>query len=250
MNDYYSDSGVPATNAQGSSATIRAEFQLIEAAFGKLPTLTGNEGKLVAVNSGATALEAIATTGTGSAVRATSPTLVTPTLGVASATSVNKVTITAPASGSTITIANGKTLTVNNTIGLTGTDGTTLNLNAIATINAGRYTPTAVGAANVASITGLSSHWIRVGNEVFVSGELTVDPTTGSTLTSFTLTLPVASTFGSSTDLSGVAVLSEFVTLAGFSFRASGSTDVALFQGVCGNATITTLGFSFSYQVI
>jgi hypothetical protein len=55
-----------------------------------------------------------------------SPTLVTPALGVASATSINKVAITAPASGSTLTIADGKTLTANNTLTLAGTDSTTM----------------------------------------------------------------------------------------------------------------------------
>jgi hypothetical protein len=58
-------------------------------------------------------------TGTGGLARATSPTLVTPTIGVASATSVNKVAITAPATGSTLTIADGQTLTVNGSATLT-----------------------------------------------------------------------------------------------------------------------------------
>ena len=40
-------------------------------------------------------------TGSGVLVFATSPTLTTPTLGVASATSINKVTLTTPATGST-----------------------------------------------------------------------------------------------------------------------------------------------------
>lgn len=67
------------------------------------------------------------TTGTPSTniVFSTSPALVTPTLGVASATTINKVTITAPANGATLTIADGKTLTVNNSISWTGTDGVT-----------------------------------------------------------------------------------------------------------------------------
>jgi hypothetical protein len=39
---------------------------------------------------------------------------------------VNKVTITSPATGSTLTIANGKTLTANNTLTLAGTDSTTM----------------------------------------------------------------------------------------------------------------------------
>jgi len=74
------------------------------------------------------------TTGSGSVVLATSPTLVTPTLGVASATSINKVAITAPATGSTLTIANGKTLTANNSLTFAGTDATTLTFQATGTV--------------------------------------------------------------------------------------------------------------------
>lgn len=59
-------------------------------------------------------------------VFSTSPTLVTPTLGVASATSINKVAITAPATSATLTIADGKTLTASNSITLAGTDSTTM----------------------------------------------------------------------------------------------------------------------------
>lgn len=58
----------------------------------------------------------------------TSPTLVTPTIGVATATSVNKVAVTAPATSATLTIADGKTLTSSNTLTLAGTDGSTLNV--------------------------------------------------------------------------------------------------------------------------
>jgi len=68
----------------------------------------------------------VTNTGTGNNVLATSPTLVTPTLGAATATSVNKVAITAPATGSTLTIADGKTLVANNSITLAGTDATTM----------------------------------------------------------------------------------------------------------------------------
>jgi len=66
-------------------------------------------------------------TGTGSLVFATSPTLVTPTLGVATATSVNKVVLTQPATGATLTITEGKELEVTGdaTIGeATVVDGT------------------------------------------------------------------------------------------------------------------------------
>lgn len=76
--------------------------------------------------NGTVTLQGNTVTGSGSIVLATSPTLVTPTLGVATATTINKVTLTAPATGSTLTIADGKTLTVNNTLTLAGTDSTTM----------------------------------------------------------------------------------------------------------------------------
>jgi hypothetical protein len=58
----------------------------------------------------------------------TNAALVTPNIGVATATSVNKVALTAPATGCTLTIAEGKTLTVDNTITFSGTDSTTISL--------------------------------------------------------------------------------------------------------------------------
>ena len=66
-------------------------------------------------------------TGTGTKfVVDNTPTLITPILGVATATSINKVAITAPATSSTLTIADGKTFTANNTLTLIGTDSTTM----------------------------------------------------------------------------------------------------------------------------
>jgi len=47
----------------------------------------------------------------------------------------NKVTITAPASGSTLTVADGKTLTANSTLTLAGTDAKTLTVNASLTLS-------------------------------------------------------------------------------------------------------------------
>jgi hypothetical protein len=65
-----------------------------------------------------------------------SPTLVTPTLGVASATTINKVALTAPATGSTLTIADGKTLTASNSGTLAGGDAFVLAIAAGKTLTA------------------------------------------------------------------------------------------------------------------
>ena len=58
-NEYFTAASVPANNAALSSSTMRGEFGSIEDGFDKLPTLTGNGSKIVAINSSGTAMEAI-----------------------------------------------------------------------------------------------------------------------------------------------------------------------------------------------
>lgn len=94
-NEFYDHTTYPSQGAAGSSSALRAELDSIEVGFDKLPTMASNGSKIVAVNSGGTALEAITTTGTGSGVRATSPTLVTPNLGTPSALVGTNITGTA-----------------------------------------------------------------------------------------------------------------------------------------------------------
>lgn len=88
-------------------------------------------------------------TGSGSLVFATSPTLVTPVLGVATATSINKVTITTPATGATLTIADGKTLTVNG--------NTTLNTGISDTATAVALTLSGSGANSVTIVNSATN---------------------------------------------------------------------------------------------
>jgi len=96
-------------------------------------------------------------TGSGSLVFATSPTLVTPVLGVASATSINKVALTAPATGSTLTIADGKTLTASNTLTLTATDGSTLAIGAGGTLASAAYKATGTSGNTVPLLDGTNT---------------------------------------------------------------------------------------------
>ena len=91
-----------------------------------LPATSSSSGAdaFVLVQSNVT--KKITNTNLFTGVTLTSPTLVTPTLGVATATSINKVAFTAPATNATLTIADGKTLTANRTLTFTGTDGVTV----------------------------------------------------------------------------------------------------------------------------
>lgn len=70
---------------------------------------------------------------------------------------------------------------------------------------AGTYTPTLGGSpTNVASTTIQDAFYVRIGSVVIVFGALVVDPTSAGAVTSFTLSLPIASTLGASWNLCGV----------------------------------------------
>lgn len=95
-------------------------------------------------------------TGSGAAVFATSPTLATPVLGVAAATSINKVAITAPAAAATLTIADGATLTAPATASVSGT-------------NTGDQTNIAGNAATVTTNANLTGPVTSVGNATTIA---------------------------------------------------------------------------------
>ena len=184
-------------------------------------------------------------TGTGSLVFASSPTLVTPTLGVAAATSINKVTITTPATGSTITVADGKTLTASNTLTFTGTDassvafgtgGTVVYTSGLGTnVAAFLATPssanlaavltdeTGSGAAVFANTPTLVTPNIgaATGTSLVLSGDLTVNGTT-TTLNSTTLTID-----DKNIELGSVAV-PDNTTAADGGITLKGATDKTL----------------------
>lgn len=127
-----------------------------------LPATSSSSGadEFVLVQSSLT--KKITQTNLFTGITLTSPTLVTPTLGVATATSINKVAFTAPATSATLTLADGKTLTANNSITFSGTDATTMTFPAtdasIARIDAAQTftgTQTFAGAV-VGSVQALS----------------------------------------------------------------------------------------------
>ncbi len=210
--EYYAHGTFPVTSSSLSSSVARSEFDAITSGISaKLPDLAGNGLKIVGVNAGATALTAVATTGTGSVVLATNATLATPTLGVAAATSINKVAITAPATSATLAIADGKTFTASNTVTLTAVDGSTLAIGAGGTLGTAAYTASSAYVTAAAVIdaahggTGVANN---VASTLTISGSfattVTVTGITGVTLpTSGTLakTTQATDTFGALTDI-------------------------------------------------
>lgn len=148
---------------------------------------TAGTGNSFSING----LAATANTGTGSVVRATSPTLVTPALGAATATSINGLTITS--STGVLTIANGKTLTASNSLTFTGTDatsfafptgsGTVVTADSTATLS----NKTISGSSNTLSNIALSSLASQAANTL--NGNVTSGAASPTAFTIGSLTL-------------------------------------------------------------
>lgn len=160
-------------------------------------------------------------TGSGDIVRATSPTLVTPNVGVATVTSVNKVAITAPAASATLTIANTKTLTVNNTLTLAGTDGSTLTIGSggalVYTSNNISALATSTSAQFLAACTDETGTGLLVFNNAptFITpvlGACTLTTANGLTINATTGVLTIAN--GSTLATSGAFALTLTSTAA------------------------------------
>jgi trimeric autotransporter adhesin len=114
--------GVAANTIQIQAPTSVTGYNIV------LPGAAG-DGVRIASNSSNVVTETfVGTTGSGNVARATSPVFVTPTLGVATATSVNGLTITTTTG--TLTVTSGKTASISNTLTFTGTDSSSVAFGA------------------------------------------------------------------------------------------------------------------------
>lgn len=135
---------VSANGFAGSVATATTTPAITLSTTINAPVLSGN----------GTAIAAATTTGSGSTVvLATSPSLVTPVLGAATATSINGLTIST--STGTLTIANGSSLVTSgaNSITLTSTGATNVTLPTSGTLATTTYVPTTITVADEATDT-------------------------------------------------------------------------------------------------
>lgn len=147
-------------------------------------TLTGTSAELATAISDET--------GTGSLVFNTSPSLTTPNIGAATATTVNNLTITQPATGSTLTIADGKTLTASNTLSFTGTDSSSVAFGTGGTVTYTSNKLSVFSATSSSELAGVISDETGTGALVFGTSPTLTTPNISSIVNTGTLTLPTS----------------------------------------------------------
>lgn len=124
--------GTGVTVPNGKSMMVYANSTNVVPAFTDLPSTTTLGGNGIVTGPASSTDNAIARfDGTTGKLVQNSAVTIDDTSGDITGGKYNKVTITAPATGATLTIADGKTATVNNSITFAGTDSTTMTFPAI-----------------------------------------------------------------------------------------------------------------------
>lgn len=222
------------TDAQGGATTVGCSSGTSVVQISGTPTVNQ-----VAVWTNATTIQGLTATGTlGSPVFSVSPTLVTPNIGVATATTINKVTITAPASASTLTIANSKTFTASNTITLTGTDGVSLNVSLVPTAAANYVFGNLISAAASDRTTvdsGVVAANVVTATANFVNAHVPIAGGANKTL------IDGFATQGTDTSLLTSGTISGTLGALLCLDAQSGATTAGCVGGGSGNTTSTTL---------
>ena len=93
---------------------------------------------------------------------------------------INKLTLTAPAMGATLTIADGKTVTANNSVVFTGTDGSTLSFGAGGTLVYTSNNLSSFAATTSAQLREVITDETGTGVLVFATSPTLVAPVLGT----------------------------------------------------------------------
>lgn len=176
------------TTTGALSIAVAADFPTLnQSTTGNAATVTTNANLTGPITSTGNATAIASQTGTGTKfVMDTSPTLVTPNIGVATASTVNKVSITAPVLGTTLTLGNGSTLTTPNGSSQTWAGAFAATQTYTATTNntfpAGTNTLYSTLASSITSANLISSitDETGTGSAVFATSPTLVTPALGT----------------------------------------------------------------------
>jgi hypothetical protein len=222
--------------APTNSATLSLGDQTTVTTSGNI-TLIGNSGAAVSLTL---------PTVTGTLANLVSPSFITPNIGVATATTINKITLTAPAINATLTLGNNTTVTNSGNINLVGNTtaaAQTLTLpqvtGTLATLaGTEAFTNKTISGLTVSTTTGTLT--IGSGTTVTTAGNISL---VGSTTSAVALTLPTATgtlaTLASPT-FTGTVTAPTYLATTGITIGSSVTTTYPLYV----SATTTSIALS------
>jgi hypothetical protein len=119
-------------------------------------------------------------------------------------------------------------------------------------LTAGTYTPTVTNSTNVSANTPELVHYLRVGNQVSVTGSVSFTCTASTGATSLRLSLPVTSSIGATSDAKGIATPLSGALKVGIVAGNVGASEVTIQfnNGTGASGSSDTYYFTFTYTVI
>ncbi len=241
QSDVVADSPIDTLTLVGSGVTITTDASTDTITFtagasgltiGTTTITSGTTTRILYDNAGVLGEYTISGSGTVVAM-ATSPVFTTPTLGVATATTINNVEFTPVVSTATLTIASGKALQVGNSVNFTGTDNSSVVFGTGGTI---LYTasviPLTIGTTTIASGTTTRILYDNAG----VLGEYTL---TGSGTVVAMATAPTFVTSITTPSVLATANDSGALGASGTAFADLFLASGAVVNFAAGNVTLT-----------
>lgn len=225
------------------SGVLKLSGQTDEPLFNAVNLGHASDTTLARVSAGVVSVEGVTIATRTGTETFTNKTLTSPIISSIS----NTGTITLPTSTDTLVgRATTDTLT-NKTLTTPAFSGTPTG-----TVTSGTYTPTCIDTTNIQATTEGQFNYIRVGNIVYVTGHVSVDPTaTGATV--FKIPLPIASNLAAADDLSGTVSEQVVYTGSTSSVKLIGdaTNDAASVEwsSIVGTGA-RDVGVSFSYEVL
>jgi len=120
-----------------------------------------------------------------------------------------------------------------------------------ANLISGTYTPTVTALSNATSVSSALCHYIRVGNQVTVTGSFSATATSSGVNTNVRISLPIASDLTATADLSGHGSIEDSTMTPNVVVKGDVSNDaaqLAVGSVPVGGTTLSTF-FSFTYTI-
>lgn len=252
-----------AVSYTSATATVVGEIALFDSTNGRLIKTSGKILSILGGNlasaTNPTAISLIASntsgvvsyytlSGSGTTVALTNgPTFVNPTLGTATATSINGLTINTTTG--ILTIANGKTATINNTLTFQGTDSSTINFGGGGTVAYTANKLSVFAATTSAELAGVINDETGSGNLVFNTSPTFKNSVTFGSSTATNDTIIIAPNASAGTSYAGTITPAELTAARTWTMPDAGGT-VALTTSTVTAATNLAggTGGSLPYQ--
>lgn len=201
------------TGLTGTASGLTAGHTTTNANLTGVVTSSGNATSLGSFSSAQLAAALTDETGTGPAVFANSPALVTPNLGVAQATSVQ--------------LGSGTVFSV-------GVEGT--------------YSPTYTNTANISASSATTTYYLQWGKTVFVWGQINVTASAANSASIMGISLPVSATLSDARQLMGTGVDNTGNTNGPMAIYGDTTNNRASVEWVPSVNTARTYSFHFQYR--